>query len=278
MTSAENVSKIIDIIINNHFSTPEEAFEALKKKDLLPKKLIKKEKRSTNQLKSEDNHRGEFKCEMCSAYGLEIIIDWGSGSKNKKEDCDADYTVKIIDLKKFNQLECAKNLNVKEGSLLTISLKTKGGNFTIANGGTELGSVLFDSMIPKKNTELRKEFNMMLSNIKAYKKELGKNKRWDDIGQSKKKYIKETLCDFYFELFQIREYANKLYEWLGERTADLKCVGNKIFIPEEKNLQETYKVKRDGDDSIIVGHYKLRVKAGGGRVDSSWKINYEFNQ
>jgi len=46
MTSAENVSKIINIIINNNppFSTREEAFEALKKKDLLPKKLNKQEK------------------------------------------------------------------------------------------------------------------------------------------------------------------------------------------------------------------------------------------
>ena len=50
---------------------------------------------------------------------------------------------------KFNELNCATNY--KLGDKLTVSLKTKGGNFTIANGGTGLNSGLFKHMILSTN-------------------------------------------------------------------------------------------------------------------------------
>lgn len=240
--------------------------------------LSEQSKHSTTQLLQEQEHCRYFIEVLCPKYGMIIIKEWGSGSKNKKENCDADITAQIINMEKFNKLECAKNLNKNKGDYITISLKTEGGNFTIANGGTGLQSKLFKYMIPSKNSEIREECKTMFLKIKNYKNSIGKDKRWQDIGQEKKLHIKQILCEFYCKLFQNLEYCKKLYEWLDNRKSDLKCIGDEIFIPEKKILPKLCKPKCSGDDTIIVGHYKMRVKAEGGKVSSSWKINYEINQ
>lgn len=250
--------------------------EEMSKKELFD--CINNKKPSTTQLVREQEHRTYFNDVLCPRYGMIEIAEWGSGSKNKKENCDADVTVVIIDIQKFNELECAKNLNVNNGDKLRFSLKTKGGNFTIANGGTGLRSELFKYMISKEDTEVRKEFKLMLLKIKEYKNKLGKDNRWEDIGQEKKIYIKQILCEFYSRLFYNVEYCKKLYEWLNNRKSELKCVDDKIFIPEKNVLPDLCKPEYIGDDTVIVGHYKLRVKAESGKVRSSWKINYEINQ
>jgi len=235
---------------------------------------------STTQLKEEQKHIERFENVICPKYGLISVKDWGSGSKNKKSNCDADRTVKIIDLEKFNKLECAKKLNVSEGDELTVSLKTDKGNFTIANGGTGLGTGLFKKLIKPSYIIAKGHIQGVIELIKQYQEELGKDKRWSDadVGHEKKLYIKQQLTELLWRLFQAPEYRKKLYEWLDERQSDLKCVGDKIFVPEKKILSELCEPRFCGDDTVIVGHYKLRVKAAGGQVKTSWKINYQLNQ
>ena len=231
---------------------------------------------ATTQLKEEQKHIEKFENVICPQYGIIPIVDWGSGNKNKKNNCDADRTVKIVDLEKFNKLKCANKYKV--GDELTVSLKTDKGDFTIANGGTGLGADLFKYMISPNHIVARKEFQRRKLEIKQYQKEIGKDKRWEDVGQDKKLYIKQLLIELIWLLFNVPLYRKKLYEWLDTRQSDLKCVGNRLFIPEKKILPELCEPKFYGDDSVIMGHYKLRVKAAGGKVCTSWKINYQFNQ
>ena len=231
---------------------------------------------TTTQLLEEQKHIERFENVICPQYGIIPIVDWGSGSKNKKNNCDADRTVKIVDLEKFNKLKCANKYKIDDE--LTVSLKTDKGDFTIANGGTGLSADLFKYMISPNHTTAIKEFQRRKLEIKQYQEELGKNNRWEHVGQSKKLYIKQQLVELFWILFNVPLYRKKLYEWLGERQSDLKCVGDKLFVPEKKILPELCEPKFCGDDTVIVGHYKLRVKAAGGKVGTSWKINYQINQ
>jgi len=230
----------------------------------------------TTQLNEEIKHIEKFKNIICPKYGLIILENWGSGNKNKKTNCDADLTVEIIDMDKFNELNCATNY--KLGDNLTVSLKTIGGNFTIANGGTGLNSGLFKHMILSTHICAKEEFNKRKLKIKKYICEIGKNKRWSDVGQDKKLFIKRTLQELLWLLFNVPVYRTNLYEWLNSRQSDLKCVGDKLFVPDKKKLSHICEPKFCGNDSVIVGHYKLRVKASGSKVCSSWKINYEVIQ
>ena len=231
---------------------------------------------TTTQLDAEKKHIEQFETNICPQYGIKPIFDWGTGSKNKKSNCDADRTVKIINLEKFNKLKCKKKY--KLGAELTVSLKTKKGNFTIANGGTGLDSSLFKYMILPHHTNAINEIKRRKLEIRQYQEELGKDKRWEDVGQSKKKYIKNQLVELLWLLFNVPPYREKLYEWLSERQSDLKCVGDKLYVPEKIILPELCEPEYCGDDSVIVGCYKLRVKAAGGKVGTSWKINYQINQ
>ena len=88
---------------------------------------------ATTQLEREELHTKNFIENICPLYGLLFVEAWGSGSRNKKENCDADITVKVMDEDLAKKLKLP---NIKLGCLLTVSLKTKGGNFTLANGGT----------------------------------------------------------------------------------------------------------------------------------------------
>ena len=124
----------------------------------------------------------------------------------------------------------------------------------------------------------KEEFNKRKLKIKKYKCEIGKNKRWSVVGQDKKLVIKHTLQELLWLLFNVPVYRKNLYEWLNSRQAELKCVGDKLFVPDKKKLSHICEPDFCGNDSVIVGHYKLRVKASGGKVSSSWKINYEVIQ
>ena len=106
-----------------------------------------------------------------------------------------------------------------------------------------------------------------------------KKKKWKEIGQDKKSPIKILYQELYYNLFKDnREYQICLYDWFNSRQSDLKCVGSEIFVPEKKILSENPKIEKLGDDSIQVGHYKLRVKSSSGRVRNTWKINWEIIQ
>lgn len=231
---------------------------------------------TTTQLDAEKKHIEQFETNICPQYGIKPIFDWGTGSKNKKSNCDADRTVQIINLEKFNKLKCTKKY--KLGDELTVSLKTKKGNFTIANGGTGLDSSLFKRMILPHHTNAINEIKRRKLEIREYQEELGKDKRWEDVGQDEKLVIKHTLQDLLWLLFNVPQYREKLYKWLSERQSDLKCVGDRLYVPEKIILPELCEPKKWGDDTVIVGHYKLRVKAAGGKVCTSWKINYQINQ
>ena len=88
--------------------------------------------------------------------------------------------------------------------------------------------------------------------------------------------IRDKL-ELFYNLFKSRLNQVKLYEWLNIRQSNLKCIGDELLIPEKKYLPEFCKPEYFNNDTIIVGHYKLRVKASGGKVGSSWKINLEFS-
>ena len=61
------------------------------------------------------------------------------------------------------------------------------------------------------------------------------------------------------------------------RQSDLKFFVLSLFVPEKKVLLEDPIIDIIGDNTVIVGDYKLRLKSSGGKVSSSWKINYETN-
>ena len=251
----------------------ENLLKALNDLDFEDKK--KKPKGSTTQLDNEIKDKDNFCKNIAPEYGLKFIQDWGSGSKNKKENCDADITVEIVDLKKFNIK--FSELNRKLGDKLEVSLKTEKGDFTIANGGTSLRSDIFKDMISPNNSIIKKKFKETQDKIKEHRETIGKNKKWNEVGQYKKLPIKEELIEFFLDLFKNPENCKKLYEWLNSRQSDLKCVGGKLVIPEKKIMEPLCEGKRFENNSVIVGHYKLRFKSSGGKVTSSWKINYELS-
>ena len=220
-----------------------------------------KNQTTTNQLIQEQKHIEKFENVICPKYGFKMHQDWGSGSENKKYNCDADRTVEIVDYEKFKKLICSNNF--KLGCELTVSLKTKQGNFTIANGDTMLQADLFKYMIPPTDITMREEFKKTKLKIKQYQEKFGKNKRWGDegVGQDKKEYIKLLLIKLYRKLFCVPSYREKLYEWLNSRQSDLKCVGDKVFVPEKKILLDNCMPEILGNNTVIVGHFKLRVKA-----------------
>ena len=148
--------------------------------------ITEKPKHSTEQLRQQEKHVTHFTKKLCPKYGMLPIENWGEGSKNKKENCDADITVQIIGIEKFNKLECAKHFNIKKDDKLTVSLKTKGGAFTIVNGGTTTRSGLFNYMTLGDHTETINKLKIINKNINQYKKDIWKNNRWEDVGQEKR--------------------------------------------------------------------------------------------
>lgn len=225
---------------------------------------------ATVQLLQEIKHVETFKTYI-SSIGCVIIKCWGSGSENKKNNCDADFTIKILDNAIFSKI-LPNNWN--NGDEKTVSLKTPGGNFTLANGGTSIGSDLYKRM--DLNDEEIQAIIDCNKEIKSIKNQLGKSNRWIDVDISKKYAIKELLIQLNYNLFQYRNHQKTLYTWLSERMSDLKYVGNNLYIPNKKNIPLEVKVEELGNDSLIVGCFKLRFKASGGWVKNSWKINYEF--
>ena len=117
-----------------------------------------------------------------------------------------------------------------------------------------------------------------MKNIKNYKKSIGYDKRWSEIGNDKKDPILDLLMYFNYCLFQYRKYQEILYGWLEERQSDLKCVGSNLYVQSSKKIPEHINIEIKGHDTIVIGHYRLRFKAEGGKIKPSWKINVEFNR
>ena len=76
---------------------------------------------------------------------------------------------------------------------------------------------------------------------------------------------------------KIKELIERI-EVLEERQSDLKYVGNKLYLQNSKKIPNYIEVEMKGKNTIIIGDYRLRFKAAGGNVCSSWKINVELNQ
>jgi len=227
---------------------------------------------STTQLKKGGEHEKYFESET-KGYGLKVVKQWGSGDKNKRKNCDADFTVEIVNPEKFETL--IKNKKYEMNQLLTVSCKTEKGAFTLANLGTGPSSGLYKRLL---NEEEKNELIRYNNEIKDYKKYIGYDKRWSEVGNDKKSYVFELLMLFNYSLFQYRKYQEILYSWLEERQSDLKFVGSKLFLQSVKKIPNNIEVVMKGKDTIIIGDYKLRFKAAGGKVCSSWKINVELNQ
>lgn len=236
-------------------------------------------KRTTIQLQNEQKQKQELEKICRLKYGLIVKEDWGSGSKNKKFNSNADITFKIEDIDKLRKNIPKLNSKFKNGYPIKLSLKTIGGNFTIANTGISLRSALFKYM---KLTD--KEINYLnnsINKIKKFKNEIiqknGTESLWKDYDNDKIK-VKQIYQDLIFELFSNPKNIENLYNWLNERESDLKYIGTIMLIPEKKTVPEVCKIEKKGNDSIIIGYYKLRVKCESKEVVKSWKINIEFNQ
>ena len=66
---------------------------------------------STTQLKRGGAHEKSFE-DICPNYGLKVVKQWGSGNKNKKNNCDADFTIEIVNLKKFESIVPNKKFKI----------------------------------------------------------------------------------------------------------------------------------------------------------------------
>ena len=229
--------------------------------------------KTTTQLQKEDEHTEKFK-KYLSKIGCCDIKNWGPGHENKKLNKDADITIKVEDSTLFNS--CFKNHFWKNGDELTVSLKTLGGNFTSANLGTGIQSYLYQIMSLDQEEKLA--MDELKTGVKIIKKKLGMYSRWEEVGNEKKLLIKDLLMLFNYHLFQYRPHQEALYNFMNSRQSDLKYVGDKLFVPEQIKIPNKIDVYEKGDDSLIVGHWKLRFKSSGGWVKNSWKINVEFNQ
>ena len=243
----------------------------------LEKKVIneKKLEEKTTQLRNEQKHKDQFNKE-CGDYGLCIVEDWGSGSKNKKRNNNADLNCEIIDINKLSNKLPYLSSNLKNDDIITVSLKTKGGDFTIANIGTTHNRTELFKYMNLTNVEIE-NFKKTNKKIKYIKKNFDKNEKWKD-NETHKNIIKKLYTDLLYKIFQIDEHKKELYKWLCERESNLKYVGNKLFIPEKYTFPEECKVEIKGIDTVIVGRYALRAKAEGSKVKGSWKFNIELNQ
>ena len=216
------------------------------------------------------NHELSFK-EKCCEFGLEIIENWGNGNKNKKLNCDADFTVKVSNPTLLQNTVC-KHFDINQ--ILTVSCKTVGGSFTLANFGTTSLSEFI------KILNLTNDEKVMLKNVndwrKCYTKTLGKT-RWDELDKCKDEIFYKYV-DCFFQIFNNIEKQKILYKCLEKRQSQLKYVGTRLFIPNIVSFTDSVCVEKRGKDSIVIGDYKLRFKASGGSVKSSWKINVETIQ
>jgi len=105
---------------------------------------------------------------------------------------------------------------------------------------------------------------------------LGKENVWKDIGEDKKEPIKSIYIAQLYDIFHNKHHnIASLYQWRNDRQSDFKYVGDKLVVPERYDMSEDVVVAKLSSNSIRVGHFKLRVKSSGGKVKSSWKINYE---
>jgi len=228
---------------------------------------------STTQLKEEQKHMLQFE-KFIQTIGCSSKCIWGSGARNKNENCDADYTIIIQDLELFKTKIPNYNKNWTMNTELSVSLKTKGGNFTLANGGTNLKSGVFQLM--ELNQEEKEAFRDCHAEIRHIKNELGINKRWSDVGNDAKEPIKELLIILLFSLFQVPMHIDALYIWINERQSDLKYVGENLYL-KKKFTPPPYDlaiVDIISMDTLRVGDFTLRVKSEGGSINSGWKINY----
>jgi hypothetical protein len=235
--------------------------------------------KGTRQLRNEEIQKKYFSSECRQKYGLIIIKDWGSGSENKKKNSNADLTCEIDDVNRLRGEIPQLNSKFKNGDHITVSLKTDGGNFTVANCGTTHNRTdLFKKMdLSEENIQRFKEVNDKTKHIKhEIIRVQGKQSLWKD-NMHHKQEIKHLYRDLFFNIFSDTKNSRYLYNWLEERDSDLKYVGNILRIPYKKQIPEHFKVSKvlSCPDSIYVGHFKLRVKCESKCVIKPWKINIE---
>ena len=242
----------------------------------LKKKSKNREKKSTTQLNKEDEHIKQFK-NISHNYGLKVIDDWGNGSKNKKENKDADLNTKISDIeklkKKFHKDKSGNDFD--QNKIYTVSCKTENGDFTLVNSGLTNICSLFKYI--DLDDELKNKVNECNNKVKKIKKKLGLDNKWENIGQNKKKDIKILYINLLYNIFSNKNYIKKFLKWLNERQSDFKYIGDKLNFPENYKLNfNQIIVKKIKNDTIKIGNFKFRCKSSGGKVKASWKINLEF--
>jgi hypothetical protein len=236
---------------------------------------LKSESKKTKQHENETKQLEEFKRGLCN-YGIEYLESWGCGSKNKKENKNTDDTVKIIDIKKFTlsfnkqDQKYIKEQKWDNGTQLTINRKTNKGSFTWLNGG--IGSTCSLSKYLLSNTE-KCVLKKLLNELKSIKDDIGIDKNWKDIKIQKIKCI-EIIYKIWSKILKNKEC--KFYKFYNERLSDLDLIGNTLSISYKKKYNKNIKIEKDKDNNIKIGDLKIRFKAEGSKVNSSFKMNFEY--
>lgn len=235
-------------------------------------------KKTTPQLENEKIQKKEFLKNLEPKYGLKFKEDWGTGSKNKKLNSNADITCIITDIEKIPNLDS----KFKNGDNIRISLKTKGGDFTIANCGTTYQRTELFKYLNQGGALTAEQIKTLFverdKKVKAIKDDIiSKNPDalWED-NYTFKNDVKKIYIDCLAKLFTESAIAIELlYKWLSERESDLKYIGDKLIIPTGKIFSGNCKIKTN-NDSVIVGKFKLRFKCESAKVKKPWKINIEL--
>ena len=239
-------------------------------------------KKTTPQLEKEKIQKNEFLKNLEPEYGLKFKEDWGTGSKNKKLNSNADITCIITVIEKLHKKIPNLDSKFRNGDNIRISLKTKGGDFTIANCGTTYQRTELFKYLNQGGSLTAEQIKTLFverdKKVKAIKDGIiSKNPDalWED-NYTFKNEVKKIYVDCLAKLFTESAIAIELlYKWLSERESDLKYIGDELIIPTGKIFSGNCKIKKN-NDSVIVGEFKLRFKCESAKVKKPWKINIEL--
>tara|TARA_B100000902_G_scaffold342383_1_gene346411 strand:- start:236 stop:1189 length:954 start_codon:yes stop_codon:yes gene_type:complete len=247
----------------------------------LASRLLSGKSTTTKQLSNEQEQTREFKEVICKEYGLKCVDDYGTGARNKKENTTADLKVTVVDVEKFrNKFPKCEVVN----SGMTVSLKTKGGDFTQGNYGTSVTSILIKNIVGE-DERLRGVVERTNAEAARLRKEFSngeKARRWKDLGSKEEESrdsIKKLYQNMLWHIF-VEETPGKqdrirrLYDFENGRRSDLKCVGKELSFSKLHIIPEGgVEARKHASGSVMVGEFELRAKAEGGVIDKNWKIN-----
>ncbi|GAF97874.1 unnamed protein product, partial [marine sediment metagenome] len=159
-----------------------------------------------------------------------------------------------------------------EGMELRVNRKTLGGVFTWLNGGIYRTCAIAKKLNLTTNGNLKK----LEEDINSMQTEIGREKRWEAIGQKQKEPIYDKLRDCWYPLLIGKEKV--IYEFYNERLSHLDYIGNKLSLSRKVKYDETICIEKIKEFGIQIGELCIRFKTAGGRVNSTPKMNCEYSK